>query len=181
MDLTPLYNHHHTPSKNWKLISDLRDDLTSSSYSLNATRKIRSVQVIRTLVFLKPIEKYWQPSDFLLDASQGPDGFIEEVRALRQRVLGLSDEYFVILLANMLGEETLPTNLTVFNTWDGVRDETGSSSCPWVIWSRAWAAEENRHGDLLRTYIYLSGRVDMMMIEKTMQYMLRVGLVTYLC
>ncbi|KAH0768471.1 hypothetical protein KY285_004342 [Solanum tuberosum] len=91
------------------------------------------------LDFRKPIEKCWQPSEFLPDASQGPDGFIEEVRALRQRVLGFSDEYFVILVANML-------------------------------------AEENRHGDLLRTYIYLSGRVDMMMIEKTMQYTLRAGL-----
>ncbi|KAH0724693.1 hypothetical protein KY290_000495 [Solanum tuberosum] len=95
------------------------------------------------LDFRKPIEKCWQPSEFLPDASQGPDGFIEEVRTLRQRVLGLSDEYFVILVANMLGEETLPTNLTMFNTWDGVRDETWSSSCPWAIWSRAWAAEEN--------------------------------------
>lgn len=125
------------------------------------------------LHFQKPIEKCWQPSEFLPDPSQGLDGFVEEVRALRQRVLGLSDEYLVLLIANMLGEETLPTNLTVLNTWD----ETGSSSCPWAIWSRAWAAEENRHGDLLRTYIYLSRRVDMLMIEKTMQHTLRTGMV----
>ncbi|MCD7452088.1 Desa1p [Datura stramonium] len=128
------------------------------------------------LLFSKPVEKSWQPSEFLPDPSQGPDGFMEEVRALRQRVLGLSDEYFVMLVGNMLGEEALPTNQTVLNSLDGVRDETGCSSCPWAIWIRAWASEENRHGDLLRTYIYLSGRVDMLMIERTMQYTIAAGL-----
>ena len=32
---------------------------------------------------------------------------------------------------------------------------------PWGIWTRAWTAEENRHGDLMNKYAYLSGRVDM--------------------
>ncbi|XP_015088089.1 stearoyl-[acyl-carrier-protein] 9-desaturase 6, chloroplastic-like [Solanum pennellii] len=128
------------------------------------------------LDFRKPIEKCWQPSEFLPDPSQGFDRFNEEVCALRQRVLGLPDEYFVMLVGNMLGEDSLPTYQTMINTWDGVRDETGSSSCPWAIWTRSWAAKENRHGDLLRTYIYLSGRVDMMMIDKTTQYMIRAGM-----
>ncbi|XP_060196981.1 stearoyl-[acyl-carrier-protein] 9-desaturase 6, chloroplastic-like [Lycium barbarum] len=124
----------------------------------------------------KPVEKCWQPKEFLPDPSQGSDGFMEEVRALRQRVLGLPDEYFLMLVGNMLGEDSLPSFLTMINTWDGVRDETGSSPCPWAIWSRAWAAEENRHGDLLRTYLYLSGRVDMLMIEKTLQYQIGAGM-----
>uniref|UniRef100_M1D169 Acyl-[acyl-carrier-protein] desaturase n=1 Tax=Solanum tuberosum TaxID=4113 RepID=M1D169_SOLTU len=106
----------------------------------------------------KPVEKCWQPIEFLPDPSQGPDQFEEEVWALRQRVLGLSDEYFVMLVGNMLTEDALPTYQTLFNTFDGVCDETGSSPCPWAIWTRAWSAEENRHGDLLRTYLYLSGR-----------------------
>lgn len=45
------------------------------------------------LPLLKPVEKCWQPSEFLPNKSQGPEQFAEEVRALRQRVLGLSDEY----------------------------------------------------------------------------------------
>ncbi|XP_006356735.1 stearoyl-[acyl-carrier-protein] 9-desaturase 6, chloroplastic-like [Solanum tuberosum] len=124
----------------------------------------------------KPVEKCWQPIEFLPDPSQGPEQFEEEVRALRQRVLGLSDEYFVMLVGNMLTEDALPTYQTVINTWDGVRDETGSSPCPWAIWTRAWTAEENRHGDLLRTYLYLSGRVDMLMVEKTLQYLIGAGI-----
>ncbi|XP_055830520.1 stearoyl-[acyl-carrier-protein] 9-desaturase 6, chloroplastic-like [Solanum dulcamara] len=124
----------------------------------------------------KPVEKCWQPIEFLPDPSQGPNAFAEEVWALRQQALGLSDEYFVMLVGNMLTEDALPTYQTVINTWDGVRDETGSSPCPWAIWTRAWAAEENRHGDLLRTYLYLSGRVDMLMIEKTLQYSIGAGI-----
>ncbi|XP_004241159.1 stearoyl-[acyl-carrier-protein] 9-desaturase 6, chloroplastic-like [Solanum lycopersicum] len=127
------------------------------------------------LPFLKPVEKCWQPIEFLPDPSQGPEQFEEEVRALRQRVLGLSDEYFVMLVGNMLTEDALPTYQTMINTLDGVRDETGSSPCPWAIWTRAWTAEENRHGDLLRTYLYLSGRVDMLMVDKTLQYLIGAG------
>ena len=28
-------------------------------------------------------------------------------------------------------------------------------------WTRQWTAEENRHGDLMNKYCYLSGRVNM--------------------
>ncbi|KAK6802752.1 hypothetical protein RDI58_000535 [Solanum bulbocastanum] len=76
----------------------------------------------------------------------------------------------------MITEDALPTYQTMFNRWDGVHDETGSSPCPWAIWTRAWTTEENHHGGLLRTYIYLSGRVDMMIIEKTLQYTIRAGM-----
>uniref|UniRef100_A0A7N0TWT6 Acyl-[acyl-carrier-protein] desaturase n=1 Tax=Kalanchoe fedtschenkoi TaxID=63787 RepID=A0A7N0TWT6_KALFE len=44
------------------------------------------------------------------------------------------------------------------------------------MWTRAWTAEENRHGDLLNKYLYLSGRVDMRQIEKTIQYLIGSGM-----
>jgi hypothetical protein len=47
----------------------------------------------------------------------------------------------------------------------------------WTVWTQAWTAEEIRHGDLLKTYLYLSGRVDMLMIEKTVQYLIGAGMV----
>ncbi|KAK4718650.1 hypothetical protein R3W88_016988 [Solanum pinnatisectum] len=83
----------------------------------------------------KPVEKCWQPIEFLPNPSQGPEQFEQEVRALSQRVLGLSDEYFVMLVGNMLTEDALPTYQTVINTFDGVRDETGSCPCPGAIWT----------------------------------------------
>jgi acyl-[acyl-carrier-protein] desaturase len=38
-----------------------------------------------------------------------------------------------------------------------------------------WTAEENRHGDLLNKYLYLSGRVDMKAVEQTIQRLLYNG------
>ena len=42
-------------------------------------------------------------------------------------------------------------------------------------WSRAWTAEENRHGDLLNRYLYLTGRVDMRAVERTIQRLISRG------
>lgn len=47
----------------------------------------------------------------------------------------------------------------------GVDDPNGVSSSAWAKWSRGWTSEENRHGDLLNRYLYLTGRVDMRAIE----------------
>ena len=131
------------------------------------------------LPLLIPVDKSWQPIDFLPNPAQKSDDFIDEVMALRDRTAELPDEYFVVLVGDMITEEALPTYQTVFNTFEGVRDETGASPGPWASWTRAWTAEESRHGDLLRTYLYLSGRVDMLMIERTVQYLIGSGMVRF--
>lgn len=130
------------------------------------------------LPLLKPVGQCWQPQDFLPDPSRPKEEFLDQVRALRDRTAELPDEYFVVLVGDMITEDALPTYQTMINTLDGVRDETGASSSPWAQWTRAWTAEENRHGDLLRTYLYLSGRVDMLMIERTVQYLIGAGMVS---
>lgn len=58
----------------------------------------------------------------------------------------------------MITEEALPTYMAMLNTLDGVRDETGASQTPWAKWTREWTAEENRHGDVMNKYMYLTGR-----------------------
>ncbi|KAL3630944.1 hypothetical protein CASFOL_023928 [Castilleja foliolosa] len=126
------------------------------------------------LVLLKPVEKCWQPNDFLPDSSS--EGFYDQVRELQKRAKELPDEYFVVLVGDMITEEALPTYQTMLNTLDSVRDETGASPTPWAIWTRAWTAEENRHGDLLNKYLYLTGRVDMKQIETTIQYLIGSGM-----
>jgi acyl-[acyl-carrier-protein] desaturase len=127
------------------------------------------------LNLLKPVEKSWQPQDFLPEPSS--DGFYDEVKELRERAKEIPDEYFVCLVGDMVTEEALPTYQTMLNTLDGVRDETGASPTTWAVWTRAWTAEENRHGDLLNKYMYLTGRVDMKQIEKTIQYLIGSGMV----
>lgn len=71
-----------------------------------------------------------------------------QVAELRNRTAGLPDDYLVTLVGDMITEEGLPTYMTMLNTLDGVRDETGASSSPWAQWTRKWTAEENRHGAL---------------------------------
>ncbi|KAL0382587.1 UNVERIFIED_CONTAM: Stearoyl-[acyl-carrier-protein] 9-desaturase, chloroplastic [Sesamum calycinum] len=126
------------------------------------------------LVLLKHVEKCWQPTDFLPDPAS--PGFHDQVKELRERSREIPDDYFVVLVGDMITEEALPTYQTMINTLDAVRDETGASLTPWAIWTRAWTAEENRHGDLLNKYLYLSGRVDMKQIEKTIQYLIGSGM-----
>jgi hypothetical protein len=59
------------------------------------------------LALLKPIEDFWQPTDFLPESSS--EMFEHEVRDLRARATGLPDEYFVVLVGDMVTEEALPT------------------------------------------------------------------------
>ncbi|KAG0601861.1 hypothetical protein M758_11G143800 [Ceratodon purpureus] len=126
------------------------------------------------LPYLKPVEKSWQPQDFLPDPAA--EDFLDQVRELRERSACLPDDYMVCLVGDMITEEALPTYQTMLNTLDGSRDETGASPTPWGVWTRAWTAEENRHGDLLNKYLYLTGRVDMKQIEKTIQYLIGSGM-----
>lgn len=131
------------------------------------------------LPLLKPVEECWQPQRYLPDSSLPLDEFTDQVKDLRDRTKELPDEYFVVLVGDMITEEALPTYQSMITNLDGLGDLTGSNSSPWAVWTRAWTAEENRHGDLLRTYLYLSGRVDMTMIEKTTQYLIGAGMVSF--
>lgn len=123
---------------------------------------------------LKPVDKCWQPQD-LLPPSEDPD-FLDKVRDLRKRAANLPDDYLVVFAGDMITEEALPTYMTMLNTLDGVRDETGASDTPWANWTRAWTAEENRHGDAMNRYMYLTGRMNMKAVEVTIQHLIGSGM-----
>ena len=59
------------------------------------------------LIHLKPVDKSWQPQDFLPDPSS--EGFIDQVIELRERSHELPDDYLVCLVGDMITEEALPT------------------------------------------------------------------------
>jgi acyl-[acyl-carrier-protein] desaturase len=105
---------------------------------------------------LKPVEKCWQPYDFL-PKSEDPY-FMDHVLELRKRTEALPDDYLITFVGDMITEEALPTYMAMLNTLDGVRDETGAAATPWARWTREWTAEENRHGDVMNKYMYLTGR-----------------------
>eukprot|EP00878_Enallax_costatus_P000497 GHUV01000591.1.p1 GENE.GHUV01000591.1~~GHUV01000591.1.p1 ORF type:complete len:400 (+),score=116.39 GHUV01000591.1:200-1399(+) len=128
----------------------------------------------QVLPLLKETSKCWQPSDFLPESSD-PD-FLDQVQELRKRTAELPDDYLVTFVGDMITEEALPTYMAMLNTLDGVRDETGASPTPWGQWTRQWTAEENRHGDIMNKYMYLTGRVNMHAIEITIQNLICSGM-----
>jgi len=119
-------------------------------------------------------DECWQPSDFLPDMAQ-LDAF-EEVKKLQERAANIPDTIITSLIGNMITEEALPSYQTYFNLLEGINVE-GSllSNSGWVKWSKAWTAEENRHGDLLNKYLYLSGRADMKKVEQTIHRLIYNG------
>lgn len=124
--------------------------------------------------FLLQPETAWQPADFLPDMSK-PHA-IEEVKELQGRASTLPAEVITSLVGNMITEEALPTYQTYFNLIKGVNEEGNMvTEKGWVKWSRYWTAEENRHGDLLNKYLYLTGRADMRQVEITIHNLLSNG------
>ncbi len=114
----------------------------------------------------------WQPTDFLPDLSQ--EDAIDEIRKLRERTDCIPDSVISSLVGNMITEEALPSYQTYFNLMVN-EDRDLTSTNGWVRWSRAWTAEENRHGDLLNKYLYLSGRCDMKAVEQTIHRLIYNG------
>lgn len=107
------------------------------------------------------------------DLSQ--EGWEDSVKELREMSSTISDELLVVLIGDMVTEEALPTYQTLLNTFEGCDDPTGNTDSPWARWSRGWTSEENRHGDLLNKYLYLTGRCDMRSIEITIQHLITNG------
>ncbi len=125
------------------------------------------------LTLLRPVTESWQPSDVLPNLVA--ESWSEEIERLRVHAQGLPDDILVVLIGNMITEEALPAYQTMINRHPGVADQTGTSENPWAQWGRGWTAEENRHGELLNKYLYLSGRVDMRAVEITTQHLIRNG------
>jgi len=122
---------------------------------------------------LKPVNESWQPNDLLPDMTA--DNWKDLLNEFRARSINLSDELLVVLVGDMITEEALPTYQTWLNRLNGITDKTGASDSPWAQWSRGWTAEENRHGDLLNKYLYLTGRVDMRAVEVTIHNLIKNG------
>ena len=129
--------------------------------------------VEENLDLLREVDNSWQPSDILPDMTS--EAWKDEVDQLRRQSQAVSDEVLVVLVGNTVTEEALPSYQTMINRHPGVSDESGAEDSCWGRWSRGWTAEENRHGEIMSRYLYLSGRVDMRAFEITTQHLIRNG------
>jgi hypothetical protein len=62
-----------------------------------------------------------------------------------------------VVTGDMITEEALPTYMTMLNTLDGVRDETGASKTPWATWTRWVGGGEGRGGQQLQVLLGETG------------------------
>lgn len=125
--------------------------------------------------YLIPVEEIWQPSDLLPDLQK--ENYQEELTQIREEAAELGYDFWVVLVADMVTEEALPTYESWLMDMEGVKqhDSLKGEANSWSKWIRHWTGEENRHGDTLNKYLYLSGRVNMREIEKTTQHLINDG------
>jgi acyl-[acyl-carrier-protein] desaturase len=122
--------------------------------------------------FLIPVEKIWQPTDFLPDSQS--ESFVEEVKEIRELAKELPYDFWVVLVGDTITEEALPTYESWLMDVEGVNQHEGKGNA-WSKWVRQWTGEENRHGDVLNKYLYLSGRVNMKQVEITTHHLINDG------
>lgn len=122
--------------------------------------------------YLIPVEKIWQPTDLLPDSQN--ETFFEDVKELREIAKELPYDFWVTLVGDTITEEALPTYESWLMDVEGV-NQTDNIGNGWSKWIRNWTGEENRHGDVLNKYLYLSGRVNMREIEMTTQHLISDG------
>jgi acyl-[acyl-carrier-protein] desaturase len=128
-------------------------------------------EVQREMTLLLPVDKAWQPTDYLPDMEA--EDWTERVQAFRKQSQDVSDALLVVLVGDMVTEEALPSYAVSLNAL--VLDLEGNSPKAWARWLRGWTAEENRHGDLLNAYLRMTGRVDMRAVEVTVQHLIANG------
>lgn len=120
--------------------------------------------------YLIPVEKIWQPSDFLPNSES--DTFFDDVKELREIAKDLPYDFWVAMVGDTITEEALPTYESWLMEVEGVDNLERNG---WSKWVRQWTGEENRHGDVLNKYLYLSGRVNMREVEMTTHHLINDG------
>ena len=124
--------------------------------------------------FLIAPEKIWQPTDFLPNSQS--EAFMEEVKEIRELSKEMNDDFWVVLVGDTITEEALPTYESWLLDIEGITQHSkDGGDNGWAKWIRAWTGEENRHGDVLNKYLYLSGRVNMREVEITTQHLISDG------
>lgn len=119
--------------------------------------------------WMPPIDKDWQPSDFLPDFSK-PD-WPDQIRSLQEQAGRIPSKLLIVIAGNTITEDTVGSYQTGLNRVDSFADNTGVDQHPMAIWTRGWTGQESRHGVVLNGYLEKTGRVNMRAVQKTSQYL----------
>ncbi len=122
------------------------------------------------LCLLAPIEKAWQPADYLPDLSA--EDWHERLKLLREPARGLSDPVLVVLVAGMITEEALPNYSVSLNHL--AEDNTGTTDRPWAKWMRVDRRGEPPRRSAQRL-LAPDRRVNMRAVEVTIHNLLASG------
>src|SRR5205809_6706506 len=110
----------------------MKEVLSLSAPESPPISQVEVLQGLQTFVgenlILLPIDDAWQPSDYLPNLTD--DGWMERLQAFREPAQQLSDEVLVVLVADMITEEALPSYSISLNVLAG--DPTGTSADPWA-------------------------------------------------
>lgn len=120
-----------------------------------------------------PRGEYWVPSQYLPDI--GSEGWEDRIRSFRDQECGVSNALLVCVIAHGVTEENLPSYLSRLQMFDGFRDRSGVDETPWAQGSREWTSQEYPHGRGIMKYLELTGRVNMVAVERTNQNTIRNG------
>ena len=78
---------------------------------------IRAIEpaVQENLGLLVPVDRAWQPTDYLPDL--GAENWREQVEGFRTSAMAISDELLVVLVGDMVTEEALPAMRSRSTAW----------------------------------------------------------------
>lgn len=121
---------------------------------------------VRNTILPKYVKATWQPNQLL------PNVY-DEIKPIvvQEMAKNVPDEVFISLVGNAITEECLPSYVGLINRMISYEDHKDA----WANWIRIWSSEENKHGDVLNRYLYLSGRVNMNAFEKHTQELILKG------
>jgi acyl-[acyl-carrier-protein] desaturase len=104
------------------------DEADRSSASQREVLRGSEGFVAENLALLLPVSEAWQPTDYLPDLTR--EDWREQVQRLREPAAGLSDPVLVVLVADMITEEALPSYATTASMSATIRTFTGGWFTP---------------------------------------------------
>ena len=172
MTVLPLFKNITVPTTELFIMQEVKIKPSRIEVMHFLAKKIESI----IDEFLKKIDTIWQPSDFLPVSTN--ENFTKEIKELQAECKELPYDYLAVLVGNTITEEALPTYESWLMDVDGI---TKTEPQGWSKWIRMWTAEENRHGELLNKFLYLSGRVNMRQMEISTQHLIADGMDIQTC